>query len=140
MRSIGTEGHELTRKINLLMQSSGLAFWWDLTCSPTVAVTGVISPATIDSTGVLRSSWLSPSTAKFNDRRHPDRIEHSLATLVGQRIFGIALGHEDLDDHDRLRHDPTLAVLAGKLEAGRKDCAPVAGMPPRWRRSSAHGT
>jgi Transposase DDE domain group 1 len=65
--------------------------------------------------------------ATFSDRRDPDRIEHSVATLVGQRIFGIALGHEDLNDHDRLRHDPTLAVLAGKLKAIRKDCAPVAG-------------
>jgi hypothetical protein len=37
-------------------------------------------------------------------------------TLVGQRIFGLALGYEDLVDHDELRKDPTLAVLAGKLE------------------------
>ena len=34
-----------------------------------------------------------------------------------QRIMGIALGYEDLNDHDELRHDPVLAVLAGKLEA-----------------------
>lgn len=65
--------------------------------------------------------------ASFRDRRDPERIEHAVATLVGQRIFGIALGHEDLNDHDRLRYDPTLAVLAGKLKANRKDCAPVAG-------------
>jgi hypothetical protein len=43
------------------------------------------------------------------------------------RIFGIALGYEDLNDHDELRHDPVMAVLAGKLQAGRMDCAPVAG-------------
>ena len=49
------------------------------------------------------------------------------ATLVGQRVFGIALGYEDLVDHDELRHDPVLAVLAGKLAARRKNCAPVAG-------------
>jgi len=48
-------------------------------------------------------------------------------TLVGQRVLGIALGYEDLNDHDELRHDPVMAVLAGKLEAHRKDCAPVAG-------------
>ena len=48
-------------------------------------------------------------------------------TLLGQRIFGIALGYEDLNDHDELRHDPMMAVLAGKLEARRDDCAPVAG-------------
>ena len=50
-----------------------------------------------------------------------------MATLVGQRVFGIALGYEDLNDHDTLRHDPVMAVLAGKLEAHREDCAPVAG-------------
>ena len=50
-----------------------------------------------------------------------------MATLVGQRIVGIALGYEDLIDHDELRHDPVLAVLAGKLEARRSDCAPLAG-------------
>jgi DDE family transposase len=42
-------------------------------------------------------------------------------------VFGIALGYEDLNDHDHLRHDPMMAVLAGKLEARREDCAPVAG-------------
>ena len=47
--------------------------------------------------------------------------------LVGQRVFGLALGYEDLVDHDELRHDPTMAVLAGKLSARRKDCAPLAG-------------
>ena len=50
-----------------------------------------------------------------------------MATLVGQRVFGIALGYEDLIDHDELRHDPMMAVLAGKLAARRKNCAPVAG-------------
>ena len=63
----------------------------------------------------------------FIDRRNQDLIEHQLATLVGQRVFGIALGYEDLNDHDELRHDPVMAVLADKLEAGRSNCAPVAG-------------
>ncbi len=63
----------------------------------------------------------------FHDVRDPRFVEHSVATLVGQRVFGIALGYEDLNDHDDLRHDPVMAVLAGKLEAGREDCAPVAG-------------
>jgi hypothetical protein len=47
-----------------------------------------------------------------------------VATLVGQRVFEIALGYEDLNDNDELRHDPMMAVLAGKLEAGREKCAP----------------
>jgi hypothetical protein len=63
----------------------------------------------------------------FTDGRAPDLIEHTVRTLVGQRIFALALGYEDLIDHDRLCHDPTLAVLAGKLAARRKDCAPLAG-------------
>jgi len=63
----------------------------------------------------------------FIDRRDPRLVEHSVATLVGQRIFGLALGYEDLNDHDALRHDPLFAVLAGKLKARRADCAPVAG-------------
>jgi hypothetical protein len=63
----------------------------------------------------------------FTDRRSSRLIEHEVSTLVMQRVVGIALGYEDLNDHDELRHDPMMAVLAGKLEAGRKDCAAVAG-------------
>ena len=63
----------------------------------------------------------------FHDARCPELTEHQVATLVGQRVFGIALGYEDLNDHDDLRHDPMMAVLAGKLTARREDCAPVAG-------------
>jgi hypothetical protein len=63
----------------------------------------------------------------FIDRRDQELIEHSVETLVGQRVYGIALGYEDLNDHDELRHDPVMAVLADKLEARRANCAPVAG-------------
>ena len=63
----------------------------------------------------------------FVDQRSQAHVEHSVATLVGQRIIGIALGYEDLNDHETLRHDPLMAVLAGKLEARRADCAAVAG-------------
>ena len=65
--------------------------------------------------------------ACFHDERQAHLIEHEVVTLVGQRVFGIALGYEDLNDHDELRHDPLMAVLAGKLTARREDCAPVAG-------------
>jgi hypothetical protein len=65
--------------------------------------------------------------ACFHDERQAHLIEHEVVTLVGQRIFAIALGYEDLNDHDVLRHDPMMAVLAGKLEARREECAPVAG-------------
>lgn len=63
----------------------------------------------------------------FTDARDPERVEHEVATLIGQRVFGIALGYEDLIDHDQIRHDPVMAVLAGKLTARRSDCAPLAG-------------
>jgi hypothetical protein len=64
----------------------------------------------------------------FEDARNPDLIEHQVKTLVGQRVIGIALGYEDLNDHDELRHDPVMALLAGKLAPCRqKKCAPAAG-------------
>jgi hypothetical protein len=65
--------------------------------------------------------------ACFEDHRSADGIEHEIITLVGQRIFGIALGYEDLLDHDQLRFDPAMAVLAGKLAPRRPRCAPLAG-------------
>ena len=65
--------------------------------------------------------------ACFRDARRPEFVEHSVATLVGQRVFGIALGYEDLNDHDELRHDPMMATLVGKLSARRSDCAAAAG-------------
>lgn len=65
--------------------------------------------------------------ACFTDARMSALVEHEVGTMVLQRIVGIALGYEDLNDHDELRHDPVLAVLAGKLAAKRTDCAPLAG-------------
>ena len=65
--------------------------------------------------------------ACFTDTRMPELVEHEVTTMVLQRVVGIALGYEDLNDHDELRHDPVLAVLAGKLTAKRADCAPLAG-------------
>jgi hypothetical protein len=63
----------------------------------------------------------------FKDHRDPELIEHSVRTLVGQRVLGLAMGYEDLNDHDHLRQDPLLAVILGKLAAKRSDCAPIAG-------------
>ena len=63
----------------------------------------------------------------FTDYRAADLVEHTVSGLVGQRVFGIALGYEDLIDHDELRHDPVMAVLGGKLESRRTNCAPLAG-------------
>jgi len=50
----------------------------------------------------------------FIDHRDPERIEHTVEQLVAQRVYGLAQGYEDLNDHDDLRHDPLLATLVGK--------------------------
>ena len=63
----------------------------------------------------------------FVDYRDAGVIEHSVRTLVAQRVFGIALGYEDLNDHETLRHDPVFGVLIGKLTARRARCAALAG-------------
>jgi hypothetical protein len=67
-------------------------------------------------TGVIRQF-----AACFDDYRDPERIEHTVQELVGQRIYGLAHGYEDLNDHDELRHDPLMAVLVGKKDPTGED-------------------
>jgi Transposase DDE domain group 1 len=62
-------------------------------------------------TGTLRQL-----AACFTDHRDPDAIEHTVGQLVAQRVYGLALGYEDLNDHDALRLDPLLATLVGKAD------------------------
>ncbi|MGH9344686.1 MAG: IS1380 family transposase, partial [Terriglobia bacterium] len=57
----------------------------------------------------------------FSDYRKPEQVEHTVAELIAQRLYGLALGYEDLNDHDRLRHDPMLGVLAGKRDPQGRD-------------------
>jgi len=57
-----------------------------------------------------RFNIIARAAACFTDFRDPDLIEHSVQSLLGQRVFGLALGYEDLNDHDHLRADPLLAV------------------------------
>jgi hypothetical protein len=64
-------------------------------------------------TGILRQF-----AACFRDYRRADLVEHSVSELVRQRVYGIALGYEDLNDHDQLRQDPLLALLSGKRDVG----------------------
>ena len=61
--------------------------------------------------------------ACFTDRRSPVFVQHQLCEMLSQRIYGLALGYEDVNDHEQLRHDPVLAVLSGK----RKLDEPLAG-------------
>ena len=62
-------------------------------------------------TGILRQF-----AACFRDYRDPTRIDHRVEELVRQRVYGLALGYEDLNDHDQLRADPLLAMLSGKAD------------------------
>jgi hypothetical protein len=62
-------------------------------------------------TGILRQF-----AACFRDYRRADMVEHTVSELVRQRVYGIALGYEDLNDHDQLRQDPLLALLSGKRD------------------------
>jgi hypothetical protein len=54
----------------------------------------------------------------FRDYRDPDLIEHTVEELVAQRVYGLALGYEDLNDHEELRKDSLLAVLVEKSDPG----------------------
>ncbi|MDE0166655.1 MAG: IS1380 family transposase [Bryobacterales bacterium] len=63
-----------------------------------------------------RINLLPRLAACFEDGRNSQRIEHRVGELVSQRVYGLALGYEDLNDHDELRRDPVLAMLAGKSD------------------------
>src|SRR3954468_10838472 len=66
-------------------------------------------------TGIIRQF-----AACFTDHRAPDRVEHSVEHLLAQRVYGLALGYEDLNDHDDLRRDPLLATVVGKDDPSGK--------------------
>ena len=66
-----------------------------------------------------RLGLLKRLAACFTDCRRADRVEHRLEEMLAQRIYGLALGYEDLNDHEQLRHDPLLGVLAGKKQIGQ---------------------
>ena len=52
----------------------------------------------------------------FQDYRHPSYVEHSVHDLLAQRLYGIILGYEDVNDHDKLRYDPALEIALEKLD------------------------
>ena len=72
---------------------------------------GVLLGAVERRTGILRQF-----AGCFVDHRDPDAIEHPVYDLVAQRVYGLALGYEDLNDHDELRADPLLAAVVGKTD------------------------
>jgi hypothetical protein len=75
-----------------------------------------------------RAINLTPQVARcFRDGRDQDSVVHTIETLIAQRIHGQALGYEDVNDHDELRHDPILALLSDTLEPKRANVARLAG-------------
>ena len=66
-----------------------------------------------------RVGILHQFAACFADYRNPDLLEHPVEELVAQRVYGLALGYEDLNDHEELRNDPLLGNLARGLKGGR---------------------
>ncbi len=69
------------------------------------------------------SGLMAKMAACFDDHRDPEKIEHTVEALLKQRVFALALGYEDLNDHDQLRADPLLAVLVGKADPTGQDRA-----------------
>ncbi len=67
------------------------------------------------------SGLLARLAACFTDHRDPELVEHTVEELIKQRVFALALGYEDLNDHDTLRTDPLLAVLVGKQDPTGQD-------------------
>ena len=65
----------------------------------------------------LRLDLTNRFASCFTDHRDQDAVEHSVAQLLRQRVYGIALGYEDLNDHDDLMRDPLLALTLGKVDA-----------------------
>jgi hypothetical protein len=72
----------------------------------------------------------------FLDGRNPEQVEHSLLEMLSQRIYGLALGYEDLNDHEQLRKDPVFGILAGRQELGE----PLAGKSTLNRMELGAGT
>jgi hypothetical protein len=70
-----------------------------------------------------RTGLLAKFAACFDDHRDPDKLTHPVLDLLKQRIFGLCLGYEDLNDHETLRRDPLLAVLVGKDDPTGQDRA-----------------
>lgn len=71
-----------------------------------------------------RLNLLARFSSCFRDARDPRYVIHSLSQMIRQRVYGLVLGYEDLNDHQQLRHDALLGLLAGKAEIGQE---PLAG-------------
>jgi hypothetical protein len=70
-----------------------------------------------------RMNLLARFSRCFEDKRNPVFVQHRVKELLAQRVYGLALGYEDLNDHEQLRHDPLLGLLAGKAQPGKEALA-----------------
>jgi hypothetical protein len=73
----------------------------------------------------------------FQDTRNPVFVQHGLQEMLAQRVYGLALGYEDLNDHEQLRNDPLLGLLAGKAQPDKE---PLAGKSTLSRMELGDGT
>ena len=89
-----------------------------------------------------RLNLLPRLAACFLDGRNQNQVDHSILEMLSQRVYGLALGYEDLNDHEQLRHDPVFGVLAGREEleqplAGKSTLNRLelgAGEPDRYKK------
>jgi len=108
-------------------QCSGQAYLFPAENSRSIVATFDGGSITSDAGGLLlrqveRATGIIRSFSRcFVDHRDGDLIEHTVEELAAQRVYGLALGYEDLNDHDDLRQDPLLAVLVGKREPTGRD-------------------
>ena len=104
----------------MTVQSTPNAFHFQTPCPLPIQATFDGGPITSDGGALLlaeverHTGLLAQLADCFTDYRDPEAIEHTTRHLLAQRVYGIALGYEDLNDHDTLRFDPLLAALVGK--------------------------
>lgn len=63
----------------------------------------------------------------FKDYREPNKIRHPVNSLIAQRIYGLIMGYEDINDHETLRHDPIFALAVGKVINSEQESITLAG-------------
>ena len=97
-------------------------------CGRRAVVAAFDAPSTTSDAGVLllraaanRLALWEQVAECFDDHRDPDRIDHTVAELIAQRVLGIGLGYEDLNDHAFLRDDRALAVAINKIDPSGQD-------------------
>lgn len=115
--------HPLTQPAGAAQQLGGRELVWRFNGGDITSDGGVLALKKLEErTGIVRRF-----AACFTDYRKADQIEHPLLDLITQRVFGLALGYEDLNDHDDLRRDPMLAVALGKDDVRGEKTAARAG-------------